>query len=156
MVVYVEEAVVATEGSESVVEVDDALHYGAAVAVGGGGGGGGYTTVSPPDSTQVAELPKFRETDHERGLQERLEEEMYSILVQILFPSQDKATAAHLARLRVTPAAAALAYVGPAISGLSIYSPQLYADKVTFKSFETSQFLEPHRKDVGRVSRYEL
>ncbi|CAO3569025.1 unnamed protein product [Mortierella alpina] len=79
-----------------------------------------------------------------------------SLLIQVLFPSLDKSTAAHRARFRTTPTVAALAdadikntdYAG-------FYDPGLLADKASFADFTTNPFLSAENITMnGRVAAY--
>ncbi|KAF9986999.1 hypothetical protein BGZ75_001184 [Mortierella antarctica] len=64
-----------------------------------------------------------------------------SLLVQVLFPSQDKSTAAHLARYRASPLTVALAEADLKDTDYSsLFDPEMLADK-TFTAFKTNPFL---------------
>ncbi|KAF9968208.1 hypothetical protein BGZ70_005889 [Mortierella alpina] len=79
-----------------------------------------------------------------------------SLLIQVLFPSQDKSTAAQRSRFRATPMVATLAdadiknttYAG-------FYDPELLADKATFTPFKTNPFLSAENITLnGREASY--
>ncbi|KAF9948144.1 hypothetical protein BGZ72_009907 [Mortierella alpina] len=79
-----------------------------------------------------------------------------SLLVQVLFPSQDKTTAAHLARYRGTPMLTALADADLKNTDYSgYYDPETLADKTTFEAFKTNPFLAFENVTMnGRVAAF--
>ncbi|KAF9287093.1 hypothetical protein BGZ68_002246 [Mortierella alpina] len=79
-----------------------------------------------------------------------------SLLVQILFPSQDKTTAAHLARYRAFPMLAAVAEADlKNASYASYYDPETLAEKTTFTAFKTNPFLVAENMTMnGREAAY--
>ncbi|KAF9567718.1 hypothetical protein EC968_003177 [Mortierella alpina] len=79
-----------------------------------------------------------------------------SLLTQVLFPSQDKSTAAHRARHRASPVLAALAEADLKNTTFNgFYDPALLADRATFTTFTTNPFLVAENITMnGRVASY--